>query len=108
VSVSSKLPRVVEKLRVDTAAVWGMAGRWSGLAGELAEGSPPAGSGLSCQPSAAAVHAAHAAIARYERALVARMHAGSTHVAEADTRYVANEVRSVCELAAVADAVWDA
>jgi hypothetical protein len=95
---------VVEKLRVEAAALQGMASRWGGLAGELAEGSPPAGSGLSCQASAAAVHAAHAVIAEYERALVARMHAGATHVVEADTRYVANEARSVGELAAVMDA----
>jgi len=52
-------------------------------------------------------HAAHAAIAKYERSLVARMHAGASHVAEADTRYVANEAHSARELAAVADAVWD-
>ncbi len=101
---NSKLPRVVEKLRVDTAALRGMAGRWSGLAGELAEGSPPAGLGLSCQASAAAVNAAHAAVAKYERALVTRMHAGATHVVEAATRYVANEAYSACELAAVRDA----
>ena len=81
-----------------------MAGRWGGLAGELTEGLPPAGSGLSCQASAAAVNAAHAAVAKYERALVTRMQAGATHVVEADTRYVANETYSACELAAVKDA----
>jgi hypothetical protein len=107
VSVSSKLPRVVEKLRVDTAALRGMASRWGGLAGEITEGSRPAGSGLSCQASAAAVHAAHAAIAKYERALVARMHAGAIHVADADSRYGANEANSVRELIAVADPVRD-
>jgi cob(I)alamin adenosyltransferase len=95
---------VVEKLRVDTAALWGMAGRWNGLAGELVEGWPPTGSGLSYQASAAAIHAARAAIARYQRSLVARMHAGATHVVESDTRYVANEAHSARELAAV----WDA
>ncbi len=100
---NSKLPRVVEKLRVDTAELRGMAGRWRGLAGELAGGSPPAALGLSYQASAAAVHAAHAAIARYERALVNRMHAGATHVAEADSRYVVNEANSVRELTAVRD-----
>ena len=101
---NSKLPRVVEKLRVDTGAVRAMAGRWGGLAGELTEGLPSAGLGLSCQASAAAVNAAHAAVAKYERALVTRMHAGATHVVEADTRYVANEADSVRELAAVRDA----
>jgi hypothetical protein len=98
-----KLPRVVEKMRVDTAALRGMAVRWSGLAGELPGGSPPAALGLSYQPSATAVHGAHAAIARYEASLVTRAHAGATHVAEADSRYVANEAHSVRELAAVGD-----
>jgi hypothetical protein len=94
---------VVEILRVDAAALRGLAGRWGGLAGELAGGSPPAASGLSYQASAVTVKAAHAAIARYEKSLVARMHAGATHVAEADRRYLACEARSVRELAAVRD-----
>jgi len=105
---NSKLPGVIQKLRVDIAAVRAMAGRWDGLTGELGGTLPPSGLGLAYQPSAAAVNAAHAAIARYENSLVARMQAGATHVAEADTRYVANEADSVRELAAVADAVWDA
>jgi hypothetical protein len=71
-------------------------------------GLPPAVLGLSYQASAASVHAAHAAVARYERSLVARMRAGATHVAEADNRYVANEGHSARELAGVADPVRDA
>jgi hypothetical protein len=96
-----KLPRVIQKLRVDIAAVRAMAGRWDGVTGELGEALPPTGLGLAYQPSAAAVNAAHAAVARYERSLVARMHAGASHVAEADSRYGANEAHSVRELAAV-------
>jgi hypothetical protein len=97
---------VIQKLRVDIAAVRAMAGRWDGLTGELGAALPPTGLGLAYQPSATAVEAAHAAIARYERSLVARMRAGASRVAEADTRYVANEADSVRELAAVATAVW--
>ena len=60
------------------------------------------GLGLSCQASAAAVNAAHADITAFTAALAARVGVAATHVAEADTRYIASEADSANELAALA------
>jgi hypothetical protein len=57
---------------------------------------------LSCQASAAAVNAAHADITAFTAALAARVGVRATHVAEADTRYIANDADSSNELAALA------
>jgi hypothetical protein len=54
------------QLRVDTAGVHAMATRWGAAAGDLHEVVAPTGLGLSCQTSAAAVDAAHAAVAGEE------------------------------------------
>jgi hypothetical protein len=91
-----------QQLRVDTAAVEAMASRWGASAGELGATTAPAGLGLSCQASAAAVNAAHADITAFTAALAARVGVRATHVAEADTRYIANEADSSNELAALA------
>ncbi|WP_260861164.1 hypothetical protein [Mycobacterium simulans] len=91
-----------EQLRVDTAGVHAMATRWGAAAGELRATPVPAGLGLSCQPSAAAVNAANAEITTFTTALAARLDTHATRVAEADTRYVANETRSANIVAAVA------
>ncbi|MCV7095522.1 hypothetical protein I2456_11390 [Mycobacterium kubicae] len=78
-----------------------MSGRWDGLAGELKQVATPACSGLSCQASAVAVSAAHADVAAFRAALVGRMRARASQVAEADAGYVANEAGSAGNLAAV-------
>ncbi len=95
----------MQQLRVDTAGLQAMAGRWAASVGELNEAVAPMGMGLSCQASAAAVDTAHADITAFTAALAARVGTRATHVAQADTRYLANEAHSANELAAVADSV---
>jgi hypothetical protein len=101
----SNLPGVAEQIRVDTAGVQAMSGRWSVLVGDLSGILAPAVSGFSCQSSAAAVNAAHADIAALKASLVARVQTRAIDVAEADSRYVANEANSANQLAAVAVSV---
>lgn len=91
-----------QQLRVDTAGLRTVAAQWGASVSELNETVAPAGLGLSCQASAAAVNAAHADVTAFTAALAARMGAHATHVVEADTRYIANEADSTNELAAVA------
>ncbi|HZE14449.1 MAG TPA: hypothetical protein VE197_01355 [Mycobacterium sp.] len=64
----------------------------------------PAGLGLPCQTSAAAVSAAHADITAFTATLATRICTWATHVAEADTRYIA-KANSANELAALAHPV---
>ncbi|HWF27713.1 MAG TPA: hypothetical protein VG327_04925 [Mycobacterium sp.] len=90
-----------QQLRVDTAGVPAMATRWGASAGELDASAAPAGLGLSCQASAAAVTAAHADVTAFTAALATRVGTHAAHVAEADTRYIANEADSATEMAAV-------
>ena len=85
---------------VDIAGVQAMSGDWAGLIGELSGSRPPT-TGFSCQASAAAVSAAHADIAAFTASLVAHVQARGMEVAEADSRYVANEADSVKRLAAM-------
>jgi hypothetical protein len=94
-----------QQLRVDTVDVQVMASRWGASVDELSEAVTPTGFGLSRQPSAAAVNAAHADITTFTAALAGRVNARATRVAEADTWYIANEADSAKELAAVADPV---
>ena len=94
-----------ELLRVDTAGVQAMAGRWGASVGELNTLVAPSGLGLSYQASAAAVEAAHADIAAFTASLSTRVGARATHVCEADPRYVANEADSADEMTAVVDRV---
>lgn len=78
-----------------------MAGRWAASVGALSDTAAPAGLGLSCQASAAAVAAAHAEVTAFTAALAARVGAHATHVSEADARYVANEADAANEMSAV-------
>ncbi|MBV8180121.1 MAG: hypothetical protein JO045_15220 [Mycobacterium sp.] len=94
-----------QQLRVDTVGVQTMAGRWGTSAGELSETLAPTGFSLSCQASAAAVNAAHANVAAFTAALVARVGARAARVADVDTRYIAADAESSKALAAVADPV---
>ena len=94
-----------QQLRLDTAGVQAMATRWGVSVGELDETVAPAGLGLSCQASAAAVNAAHADTTAFTAALAARVASRATHIAEAGTRYIADETSSANELAAVAHPV---
>lgn len=88
-------------LRVDTVGVQAMAGRWDASAGELKEPVTANGFGLSCQPSAAAVNAAHADITAFTAGLAAHVSVRAAHVTLANTRYLTNEADSATELAAV-------
>lgn len=90
---------------MDTADVQVMAARWVASAGDLSGTAAPATLGLSWQPSATAVNAAHAEVTAFTAALTARVDVCCTHVTEADTRYLANEASSAHQLAAVANPV---
>ena len=92
----------MQPLRVDTAAVQAMAGRWGASVGELSETVAPAGAGLSCQASAAAVRAAHAEVTAFTASLAARVGAHSARVGVADAGYLANEADAADQMAAVA------
>ena len=88
-------------VRVDTAAVQAMAGRWADSAGELTKTVVPAGVGLSCQASAAAVTAAHADITAFTAALATRVGGHASRVGEADASYLANEADAAHAMSAV-------
>ncbi len=94
-----------QQLHVDTAGVQAMASRWGASVDELTAAVAPAGRGLSCQASAAAVNAAQADVTAFTAALAARVGIRAAHVADADSRYIANEVDSADQLAAVAHPV---
>lgn len=89
-------------LRVDTAGVQAMARRWGTSVGELMDTVAPAGLGLSCQVSAAAVTAAHVDVAAFTAGLAAQVGHRATGVAQADMGYIADEAAAAIELAAVA------
>jgi hypothetical protein len=82
--------------RVRDVSAWGCSAR---------RGSAPEGLGLSCQASAAAVDAAHVDVAAFTAGLAARVGVRATGVAQADTRYLAQEAVSATELAALAPPV---
>lgn len=90
-----------QQLRVDTVEVQAMAGRWDASAGELHTTAAPNGFGLSCQPSAAAVNAAHGDIAAFTAGLATRVSVRAAHVSDANTGYLVREADSAQELAAV-------
>jgi hypothetical protein len=98
---------VQQMLRVDTAGVQAMAVRWGASAGDLGETTAPAGLGLSCQVSAAAVDAAHVDVAAFASGLAARVGVHASGIAGVDTCYVAQEAASATALAAVAPAATD-
>jgi|ERR1700758_4831409 len=92
-------------VRVDTSGVQALATQWGASVGELNAVAAPTGLGLPCQASAAAVDAAHADITAFSAALATRVGTRAIHVAEADTRYIANEADSANEMTAVANRV---
>ena len=94
-------------VRVETAGVQMMASRWGATVGELNGTIAPAGLGLSCQASAAAVNTAYGDIDGFVTALAARVAARATKVVEADSGYIANETSSANQLAALAQLVAD-
>ncbi|MDT5051298.1 MAG: hypothetical protein QOD88_3697 [Mycobacterium sp.] len=96
---------VGQTLRVDTAGVEAMAARWGASVSDLDETVAPAGLGLSCQVSAAAVNAAHVDVAAFTAGLAAQVGVRATGVAQADTCFRAREAASATELAAVVQPV---
>lgn len=69
--------------------------------GDLDDTVAPAGLGLSCQVSAVAVNDAHVDVAAFTAGLAARVGMHATGVAEADSRYLAQEASSATQLAAM-------
>jgi len=92
---------VQQKLRVDTAGVQAMASGWGASIGELQALTAPAAVGLSSQPSAIAVNAAHAEVTAFTESLAARLDNRATHATYAEGRYIANETQSANELTTV-------
>jgi len=78
-----------------------MATRWGASVRELSETVAPAGVGLSCQASAAAVTAAHTDLTAFTVALATRIGGHAIHVGEADTGYLANDAVAADAMAAV-------
>lgn len=78
-----------------------MAQRWGAAVGELTNTVAPAGLGLSCQLSAAAVDAAHDDVSAFIARLSAQVSSRVTGVVRADRGYLANEAASATALAAV-------
>jgi hypothetical protein len=78
-----------------------MASRWGAAADGLHVLTAPTDAGLSCQPSAAAVTAAHAEVTAFTEALAARVDTRAMHAAETDAGYIAQEAQSVNELVTV-------
>ena len=72
---------------------------------ELNATAAPAGLGLSCQASAAAVSAAHADVTAFTAALAKRVDTRANRVVEADGRYITKEADLADEMAAVAPRV---
>jgi hypothetical protein len=92
---------VGQELLVDTAGVQAMATRWGASAGDLNKVTAPSGLGLSCQTSAAAVGAAHAAVAAFTAGLALRVDGHASGVTQADASYLAHEADATSALAAV-------
>jgi hypothetical protein len=91
----------MEQLRVNTAALQAMATSWGASARELIEGEVPAVTGTAAQPSAMAVHAAHVDVRFFTAELASRIKVCAHHVADANTDFIANEVHSANDLAAL-------
>ena len=68
---------------------------------DLAETVAPAGLGLSCQTSVAAVNSAHLDVAAFTAGLAARVGERATAVGQADTSYLVQEATSTATVAAV-------
>lgn len=100
-----KLSLMQQTLRVDTAGVQAMAARWGASVEGLNATVAPAGRGLSCQTSAAAVNAAHIDVTAFTAGLATQMGAHVTGVAQANTSYLAEETDSATKLGAVAHPV---
>lgn len=96
-----RLRCVEQVLRVDTAGVHAMATRWGAAVGDLHEVVAPAGLGLSCQTSAAAVDAAHVDVAAFAASLAARVGDRATGVVQDTTSYLAQEAASTTALSAI-------
>ncbi|MBY0388626.1 MAG: hypothetical protein K2X56_11120 [Mycobacterium pseudokansasii] len=89
-------------MRVDSAGLGTMAGRWGASVSDLSDVGAPAELGLSVQASVVAVNSAQADIAVFAAALATQVDAHATLVTEAVNSYLANETRSATMLAVVA------
>ena len=87
-------------LRAATHELHATASGWQTLAGELT-GTAPSVSGLSFQPSAAAVTAIHAAVATASGVLTARTLMTAAKTTSAATAYTNNEATSADRLNAL-------
>lgn len=93
----------MQLLRVDTAGLQAVAGRWAASVGELTGTEVPAGVGFSA--SAAAVRAAHTEVTKFTAALATRVGTHATRIGEADAGYLANEADGANAVAAVSPRV---
>lgn len=91
-------------MRAATEELQTTASGWHALAGELT-GAAPTVSGVSYQPSAAAVTAIHAAVAGAGEAFGARAQTTAAETAAAATAYAQNEASSADLLNAVTESL---
>ncbi|VBA55033.1 hypothetical protein LAUMK142_04920 [Mycobacterium pseudokansasii] len=103
--VGLPLPLMPNTVRINTASVQETTTGWSVLAAGTTAVMPPAITGLSCQPSAAAVSAADAMMSGFAAALSARITSYTGKVTAAVDGYTANEANSAAEMTAVAPVV---
>lgn len=83
----------MDRLEVPSAELRMLSGKWHSQTAQLRV-TPPPKSGLSCQPSAAAVNGGHAAVELAAAGLIDRMTDVATRVAAADAGYSAREAIS--------------
>ncbi|MEO8816294.1 MAG: hypothetical protein ABI307_13120 [Mycobacterium sp.] len=93
----------MDLLRVSDALP-AVAGRCNTLGAEVGAGVPPV-SGLSGQPSSAAMYAGHTGVAAAAAPMTARMRATGAAITVAWAGYEDNETHAVAELRAVTDRV---
>ena len=86
---------------MNTTALHTMATQWGASVAELTEGEVPALTGTAAQPSAVAVSAGHVDVAVFTAELASRVDVHARRVADANSRFTANEVRSADDLAAL-------
>ncbi|ETA93990.1 hypothetical protein MOKP4_17510 [Mycobacterium avium subsp. hominissuis] len=90
----------MDRLEVTSAELRMLSGKWHTNAARLRVATPPP-SGMSYQPSAVAVDAAHAAVEVAANSLIGRMTETATKVAAADISYTANEADSAEKMSAI-------
>jgi hypothetical protein len=94
--------RVASVIQADVDGLRVMAGRFGAVAGQVALGVAPAGVGLVCQATSAAVSAVHTGAGAAAAALAARVQATSVRVLTGASAHAVREADSAAALGALA------